>query len=266
MLIPRLAAALAALLIAPLTALAGPEGAARIEVLRGWRTSEGTHMAALHISLAEGWKTYWRAPGEAGIPPVFNWSGSTNLASVRVHWPSPHVFHQNGMTSIGYTRDLVLPIELTPSRPGAPIALQGALEFGICETICVPVTAKVAAELPPGRTGPDARIRGALAQRPLSAVEAGAGTVTCALSPTKDGLSVRAEVDLPDMGGNETAVIETGDPALWVSEASVDRQGGRLAATAEILPAGRGPVAVDRSALRLTVIGASGAVDLRGCG
>ncbi|MFY8145805.1 MAG: protein-disulfide reductase DsbD domain-containing protein, partial [Rhodobacter sp.] len=57
------------------------------EVLPGWRTEQGTHMAALRLTLAPGWKTYWRSPGDAGIPPLFNWSGSQNLSGVRVHWP-----------------------------------------------------------------------------------------------------------------------------------------------------------------------------------
>ncbi|MCB1329838.1 MAG: hypothetical protein KDK28_10515, partial [Maritimibacter sp.] len=50
------------------TALAGPDLHAEVDVLPGWRQADGTHMAALRITLDEGWKTYWRAPGEAGIP------------------------------------------------------------------------------------------------------------------------------------------------------------------------------------------------------
>ena len=56
-------------------------------VLTGWRMENGHHMAALRITLAPGWKTYWRAPGEAGIPPRFDWTGSDNLSAVTVHWP-----------------------------------------------------------------------------------------------------------------------------------------------------------------------------------
>ena len=68
----------------------------------GWQMQNGHHMAGLSLQLAPDWKTYWRAPGEAGIPPLFDWSGSTNVQSVRVHWPSPVVFHLNGMQTIGY--------------------------------------------------------------------------------------------------------------------------------------------------------------------
>ena len=70
-------------------------------LLPGWRMENGHQMAGLSLTLSPGWKTYWRSPGEAGIPPLFDWSGSDNIASVRLHWPSPSVFHTNGMHMAG---------------------------------------------------------------------------------------------------------------------------------------------------------------------
>ena len=90
-------------------------------LLSGWQTDRGTHMAALELALAPGWKTYWRAPGDAGIPPSFDFSASTNLKSVRFHWPRPAVFDLNGMQTIGYHDHLVLPIEVTPEDPAQPV-------------------------------------------------------------------------------------------------------------------------------------------------
>jgi len=62
--------------------VAGQIGVKNIELLQGWRTATGTHMTAVHITLEDGWKTYWRAPSGNGIPPSFNWEGSENLSSV----------------------------------------------------------------------------------------------------------------------------------------------------------------------------------------
>src|SRR5690606_16306285 len=134
----------------------------------------GTHMAALRVTLASGWKTYWRAPGDAGIPAQFDWSESDNLGAVALHWPTPSVFHQNDMTSVGYHNQVVIPIELTPRRSGGPIALSAQIEMGVCEDICIPVSVRVSAVLPATPTRPDARIRAALADRPMTAREAGA--------------------------------------------------------------------------------------------
>ena len=43
----------------------------------------------IEIALEPGWYTYWRNPGEAGVPPVFDFSGSENVASVDVMYPAP---------------------------------------------------------------------------------------------------------------------------------------------------------------------------------
>src|SRR5262245_42839364 len=47
------------------------------------------YLAGVEIVLAEGWKTYWRMPGDAGVPPQFNWDGSTNTAAIDVFYPAP---------------------------------------------------------------------------------------------------------------------------------------------------------------------------------
>ncbi len=107
-------------------------------LLTGWQTDAGTHMAGLQLTLAPGWKTYWRSPGDAGIPPQFDWSGSQNLKSVRLHWPSPSVFHTNGYQTIGYIGGVVLPIEVEAKDPSRPVTLSAVMELGICDKVCMP--------------------------------------------------------------------------------------------------------------------------------
>ncbi|TKA98239.1 hypothetical protein FAZ78_02045, partial [Cereibacter changlensis] len=120
----------------------------RAAVLPGWRSDSGTHIAALRLTLAPGWKTYWRSPGDAGIPPLFDWAGSENVRSVRFHWPRPHVFDLNGMQSIGYKGELVLPLEVTAIDASQPIRLRANVELGVCRDICVPAALTLDAALP----------------------------------------------------------------------------------------------------------------------
>ena len=94
---------------------------------------------------------------------------------------------------------------------------------------------------------------------------AGAGTVTCALTPISDGLRVEARIPVSAQGRSEAVVFELPDPAIWVSEATVTRQGSTLMASADIVPPDAGPFALDRSSLRITVIGGRGAVEIIGC-
>ncbi|KMW57874.1 putative thio:disulfide interchange protein [Candidatus Rhodobacter oscarellae] len=237
---------------------------ADFEILPGWRTKDGTRMTALRITLAPGWKTYWRAPGEAGIPPRFDWAGSENLASVRFFWPAPDVFEQNGMRSVGYAREPVLPIELTPKRAGQAIALRADVEIGVCEDVCIPVNMRIAADLE-GAGASDARIRAALNARPETAREAGAVQVRCRIDAIEDGLRVTASVQMPALGPGEVTVFELPDQTIWIAEAQTSRDGGILTATTEMVPANNRPFSLDRSQVRITVLAAGRGVDLQGC-
>lgn len=235
-----------------------------LELLEGWRRDDGTHMAGLLIRLAPGWKTYWRAPGEAGIPPRLHLRDRRGLEGVQMFWPVPQVFMSNGMRSIGYHGDVVLPIQLTLADGQGPLRLSGRIEIGVCQDICVPVSLNLRGMLPEGGR-PDPRIAAALADRPLTAAEANAGSVTCHLSPIADGLRVEARIPLQSQGANETVVFEMPDAGIWISEAQTTRSGNTLTAVADIIPADAGPFAMDRSSLRITVLGNRGAVDIRGC-
>lgn len=237
---------------------------ARAEFLPGWRQADGSHMAGLLIDLKPGWKTYWRAPGEAGIPPRFDWAGSRNVRSLRTVWPTPHVMDQNGMTSIGYPGDVVIPLEIRPENTTGDVLLQARMELGICKDICVPATLSFAGTLP--RKGQrDSRIVAALVDQPLQAAEARVGRVTCDVRPVKGGIRLEARIAMPSAGGQEFVVIEAANPALWVAEASTSRQGGQLTASTELAHATGAPFALDRSRLRFTVLGSKHAVDIRGC-
>ncbi len=260
---------LAGLFLAAPTAAQGlaGDGPAQVGVVAGWRGDDGRHVAAVQIDLSPGWKTYWRAPGDAGIPPQFDWAGSSNLHSVEVRWPVPTPFTTAGLTSVGYLGDVMLPLIVTPRDPGRPVDLRGRMDLGVCEEICVPVSATLSAALPttPGLRH-DARIRAALGDRPRTAAEAGAGGMDCRLDAARDGVRLTVSLTLPAQGGTEFAVLETADPAVWVSPAATSRAGDTLTATVELAPPRGVPLALDRSAVRLTVLdGDGGAVEVRGC-
>lgn len=224
----------------------------------------GAHMAAVELQLAPGWKTYWRSPGDAGIPPTFDWSGSQNVKSVRIHWPAPKVFELNGMQTIGYHEHLVLPVEITPQDPARPVRLSVSVDLGVCDEICLPASLSLTSDLsPPG--APDAEIQSALAKRAATAGEAGVTEVACSVDPIADGLRLTAKVRMPDPGRPEVVAFETADREVWVAEAVTERRGGELISVTELVPPNGAPFALDRSGITMTILAANGAVEVRGC-
>lgn len=104
----------------------------------------------LQVRLDPGWKTYWRSPGDAGIPPIFDWSDSTNLAEATIDWPLPRRFSYYGLETFGYEDEVVLPITVRLARPGAPTRLRLVLQYAACANVCVPYEALLALDLPAG--------------------------------------------------------------------------------------------------------------------
>lgn len=167
---------LAALSLTPaLTALAqaapllGPQAAtegAQVRLLAGAQTA-GVVQAGLELRLDHGWKTYWRYPGDSGVPPRFVWSGSQNVADVGVAWPAPRRFSDgSGGFSIGYKDTVILPLTVRLSDPAKPARLDLNLDFAVCQALCVPAQAHVALALP-GDGSDDALLAAARAAVPV---------------------------------------------------------------------------------------------------
>lgn len=125
-------------------------------------------LAGVQIRLAPGWKTYWRTPGDSGVPPTFDWSGSKNLKSAQVLFPAPHRFADAGGTAIGYSNEVVFPVKITPERAEEPVELKLNLAYGVCKTLCVPSEESLTLELPPQGGGGEGD--GLLVQRYLDLV------------------------------------------------------------------------------------------------
>src|SRR5271168_1767598 len=95
-----------------------------MRLIAGSPASRGAQRAGIELRLGTGWKTYWRYPGDSGVPPRFDFSKSTNVKSVTVRWPAPHRFTEEGGASIGYKGSVLLPLEVVPANPKQPVTLR----------------------------------------------------------------------------------------------------------------------------------------------
>lgn len=108
----------------------------------------------MQFKLNPHWKTYWRSPGDAGLPAKIEWGGSENLAEAQVLWPVPERHTLLGIETLGYENELLLPILVRPKTPGRPMRLRAEVDYLVCEVICVPARAVLALDLPAGAAVP----------------------------------------------------------------------------------------------------------------
>ncbi|HJO68386.1 MAG TPA: protein-disulfide reductase DsbD family protein [Rhodospirillales bacterium] len=108
----------------------------------------------LQFRLKEGWKIYWRTPGDAGFPPQLDFSGSSNLAGARLSWPAPVRFSVLGLETLGYKDEVVLPIAARLDKTGEALAIDTRLRYLTCSDICIPYETRLRLDVPSGTLGP----------------------------------------------------------------------------------------------------------------
>ena len=102
----------------------------------------------IHIRLEAGWKTYWRNPGDVGIPTFFDWSSSQNVQKVFLSWPAPKRISFEGLDSFGYEEEVVFPVRIRPTDPSSPVYINVEVSYAVCKEICLPLDAHVSLEIP----------------------------------------------------------------------------------------------------------------------
>ena len=112
----------------------------KVRLVSGTVDLEGkpTLLAGVQLRMNPGWKTYWKNPGDSGVPPSFDWAGSKNLKHAELLYPAPHRFADANGMAIGYDDEVVFPVKLTPEREGEPIELKLAFAYGLCKDLCIP--------------------------------------------------------------------------------------------------------------------------------
>lgn len=165
-----------------------------------------TLSAGLEINLSEGWKTYWRSPGEVGVPPRVDWSSSENIIDVEMLWPAPMRFTAFGIENFGYSESVIFPLRVRLKSPGEPALLRGAVKLLVCSHVCVPETFDLELAIPTG-SGIDqpsaSKIADFLARVPTDGERAGVSAPIAHLDENTSILTIEllsnAAFDAPDV-------------------------------------------------------------------
>ena len=226
-----------------------------VRLLAGSR-SGAVLLGGIALQLKPGWHTYWRTPGDSGVPPRFDFSKSDNVEAVTVLWPAPKKFDDGaGGTSLGYVDQVVLPLRIVAKNTEKPVTLRAEVNYAVCEKLCIPVQANLELSFTSVASTEDSALFAALDTVPKPANVGDPNPLTIrdvkregrsevlvdVVSPDNRPINLFVEGPTPDWGLPVPKLLDHGPPGVK-----------RFAFALEGVPPGVNP---EGAALKLTLVG-----------
>ena len=231
-----------------------------LRLLAGSRTGS-VLMGGVEIQLQPGWKTYWRTPGDSGIPPRFDFSKSSNVESVTPLFPAPKSFDDGaGGVSFGYSKSVIFPLRIVPKNPNEPVQLRASIQYAVCEKLCLPVEAEAELTFTSSASALDSLVAAALNKVPKPV---GTSDPTPIAIRSFRRVGDRVIVDITSQNPTDLRLFAEGATPDWALPVpkrtkALDDGAIRFEFQLEGLPAGARP---EGALLKLTVVGADGAFE-----
>jgi DsbC/DsbD-like thiol-disulfide interchange protein len=230
------------------------DGHSAVRLLAGSR-SGAVLLGGIAFQLQPGWHTYWRTPGDSGVPPRIDFGKSENIEAVTILWPAPIKFEDGaGGISLGYQKQVVLPLRIVAKNADKPVTLRADINYAVCEKLCIPVEASAELAFTSVASTEDSALSAALdtVPKPATIGDPNPLTIRDVKRDGKNGVLVdvaadSAEVNLfvegptPDWALPVPKLLEHGPPGVK-----------RFAFDLDGLPPGANP---DGAALKLTLVG-----------
>jgi DsbC/DsbD-like thiol-disulfide interchange protein len=231
------------------------DGHSAVRLLAGSR-SGAVLLGGIAFQLQPGWHTYWRTPGDSGVPPRIDFGKSENIEAVTILWPAPTKFADgSGGTSLGYQKQVVLPLRIVAKNADKPVTLRADINYAVCEKLCIPVEASAELAFTSVASTEDSALSAALDTVPKPATigdpnpltirdvkrEGKNGVLVDVTAPDSAEVNLFVEGPTPDWALPVPKLLEHGPPG--VKRFTFDLDG---------LPPGANP---DGAALKLTLVG-----------
>ena len=219
-------------------------------------------LGGIAIQLQPGWHTYWRNPGDSGVPPRIDFSKSENIEAVTILWPAPTKFADGaGGISLGYQKQVVLPLRIVAKNTDRPVTLRAEISYAVCEKICIPVEASAELAFTSVASTEDSALSAALDTVPKPATvgdpnpltirdvkrDGKNGVLVDVVAPDSRDVNLFVEGPTPDWALPVPKLLEHGPPGVK-----------RFAFDLDGLPPGAKP---EGAALKLTLVGAERAYE-----
>ncbi len=231
------------------------DGHSAVRLLAGSR-SGAVLLGGIAFQLQPGWHTYWRNPGDSGVPPRIDFSKSDNIEAVTILWPAPIKFEDgSGGTSLGYQKQVVLPLRIVAKNADKPVTLRADINYAVCEKLCIPVEASAELAFTSVASTEDGALSAALDTVPKPATigdpnpltirdvkrDGKNGVLVDVVAPAAAEVNLFAEGPTPDWALPVPKLLEHSPPGVK-----------RFAFDLDGLPPG---ASADGAALKLTLVG-----------
>ena len=239
---------------APVSAPDFPSGSLSVaRLIAAPAAADGSWTIGVSVVLKPKAITYWRDPGEAGVPPSFDFSSSTNVARADVAFPTPKHIHEGDIDAIGYENSVVFPVRITPAKAGEPTVVRLKFNYATCERICLPAHADLTLDLPASaQTMDTAAIAAAVAAVPR-VIAGDAVTQVADVVPRKDGEAL-SWIVTPKAAGTDAKLFAEAPDGFFLA---TKREGETFRVSVAEHPAG-GPAP---ETIRLTLVRPGEAVE-----
>lgn len=239
---------------------------AAARLISGHAQGEGPHRVlrgGIDIKLAPGWKTYWRYPGDSGVPPHFDFAKSENVKSVTIAWPAPRRFSDAEGNTIGYKDRLLLPLRIEAQQPDRPVVLRLKLDYAICEKLCVPAQAQAELALGPGSADTEAAISDAEKRVPQQVALGAAAPLSIKRVTREAGTPGKVIIDVAAAAGAKVELFAEGPASDWALPLPEPMDGApagqqRFAFALDGLPSG---AKADGAKITLTAVSGNDAIE-----
>ena len=219
----------------------------------------------LEINLEKNWKTYWRLPGKIGLKPIFNFNKSENIISAEIIWPTPIIFGDPDLWSIGYKESVTLPIKITPIDNSKPIRLEIEAYIGICEDVCIPYAFDISHSAVSGQNQDNHKILGAILSAPIKSNETGIQLPECVIRNDELTLKFNQKNVHRGLENIDLFVIEVGSSVFFVKSKKSNIFNDRIVVSTEKDLKQELPKVISRDKIRTTIIGSNQSLEFLGC-
>lgn len=220
--------------------------------------------AGVEIRLATGWKTYWRYPGDSGVPPHFDFEKSDNVKSVNLAWPAPQRMDDVEGVTIGYKNAVVFPLKIEPKDTGKPVVLRLKLDYAVCEKLCIPAQGQAELAIKSGSAETNG-ILAAFEKKVPHANPLGANTPFSIKAFHRDDSTkpARVVVDVASPGGAPVTLFAEGPASDWALPIPEKTEGApaglqRFSFALDGMPPGK---TADGANIKLTAVSGQDAIE-----